>query len=344
MGLFDSLFGKKNQKDSVNNATANKQPTKTMSTSTPEIHFIHTNQNSDMVIDPDNNVLVLWWISKKKKGYDKTSNKYPKWFEQKYGIDFNRTMESYIAEGCLSSDGDMVVITESGSDKLKEYDYVVYIYEHAQYALTLDDFRKAANLHKVQNSDIVWGVFNNRILSYTQKGMWESLAANHGNMADLLINEKRYNDALEHVFAAAYIETSGMRDGNELTPIMGVAGKKSSLPNGMPDIFLLEINNYYVTVPFAEAQKNLNLDWDEIRRRFTESKLVGSLESTLPFKYFEKEESYEIFKEAVLAGGSKGIFPLKDVSKKLKYNTPDEHSRRYFYASAENKVNRKFGK
>ena len=112
----------------------------------------------------------------------------------------------------------------------------------------------------------------------------------------------------------------------------------------MPDIFLLEINNYYVTVPFAEAQKNLNLDWDEIRRRFTESKLVGSLESTLPFKYFEKEESYEIFKEAVLAGRSKSIFPLKDVSKKLKSNTPDEHSRRYFYASVENKVNRKFGK
>ena len=110
----------------------------------------------------------------------------------------------------------------------------------------------------------------------------------------------------------------------------------------MPNIFLLEINNYYVTVPFAEVQKNLDLDWNEIKERFLQSKQIQSLESILPFKYFEKEEAFEIFKEAVQADGKKGIFSLKDVSKKLKTNTPDEHSRQYFYASVQNKVDRKF--
>lgn len=339
MGIFDLLFGKKEQKTNSNYVIP-KVP------SAPEIHYVHTNQNNEQVIDCDYNVLVLWWIMKKKKGYDRTSNKFPKWFEKNYGIDFNRIMDSYISKGLLSVKENIVSISNDGEKELKEYDYVVYLYEHAQYALTLDDFRKAPNLHKVQNSDIAWGVFNSRILSYTQNKQWESLAANYGNMADLLVGDKRYEDAIEFIFAAAYIETSGMRDGNELTPIMDEMGKngwkKTYLPNGMPDIFLLEINNYYVTVPFAEVQKNLDLEWNDIKERFIQSKQIQSLESILPFKYFEKEEAFEIFKEAVQADGKKGIFPLKDVSQKLKTNIPDEHSRKYFYASVQNKVERKY--
>lgn len=341
MGIFDFLLGKKGQ-----NTNSNSNYGVPKASSAPEIHYVHTNQNSVRVIDNDYNVLVLWWIMKKKKGYDRTTNKFPQWFEKNYGIDFNRVMDSYISEGFLSDNEKVVAITSDGKEKLKEYDYVVYVYEHAQYALTLDDFRKASNLHKVQNSDIAWGVFNSRILSYTQNGQWESLAANYGNMADLLVGEKRYEDALEFIFATAYIETSGMRDGNELTPIMSKMGKngwkKTYLPNGMPDIFLLEINNYYVTVPFTEVQKNLDLDWNEIKERFLQSKQIQSLESILPFKYFEKEEAFEIFKEAAQADEKKGIFSLKDVSKKLRTNTPDEHSREYFYASVQNKVDRKF--
>lgn len=254
-------------------------------------------------------------------------------------------MDAYINDGMLSVEENLVTISETGIEKLKEFDYVVYVYEHPQYMLELDDFRNAVNLHKVQNSDIAWGIFNSRILSYTQNGQWESLAANYGNMADLLVKEKRYEEAIDFVFATAFIETSGMRDGNELTPIMEEMGEKgwtkTYLANGMPHIFLLEINNYYVTVPFSEIQKNLNLDWDEIKGRFLCSKQIQSLENILPFRYFEKEESFEIFKEAVLVGGKKGIFSLMDVSKRLKTNIPDEHSREYFYASIQNKVNLK---
>lgn len=163
--------------------------------------------------------------------------------------------------------------------------------------MSIRDFRKVPNLHKVQNADITWGIFNSRIIEYGQKAMWESLAANYGNMASLLIEEKKYDQAIEFVFPAAYLETSGMRDNNELTPIMADFTKRGwknkYLPNGMPDIFLLAINNYYVTVPFMKAQENLNLDWEEIKYRFLNSPHIEGLESTIPFRYFEKEQSFE---------------------------------------------------
>jgi len=134
-----------------------------------------------------------------------------------------------------------------------------------------------------------------------------------------------------------------MRDNNELTPINAVFKKNGwdnqYLSNGMPDIFLLEINNYYVTVPFARIQEKLGLDWIEIKQRFIDSSLIVDLERMIPFRYFEKEQSFEIFTQAIEVNGKKGIFSLKDCNKTLKWNTPDEHSHTYFYASVDNKVN-----
>ena len=353
MGFLKSLFGKKDEATTndikVKSVSKLKQSEDTkVAASAPSVPYVQTAQNRGFQFSSDFDVLVLWWIAKKKKGYDKTSNKFPKWFANSYGINFNNVMNSFIKQGCLSDEENITKITDAGKDRLKEFDYAVYVHEHAQYALTLDDFRNSPNLHKVQLADIAWGVFNSRILAYTSKGMWESLAANFGNMASLLIEEKKYEQALDFIFAAAYVETSGMRDNNELTPIFceytNKGWKKQYLENGMPHIFLLEINNYYVTTPFIAAQNNLNLEWDDIRERFINSRQIASLEKTLPFRYFEKEESFEIFKEAIEEGGKKGVFPLKDVSKKLKTNKPDEHSNKYFYASVENKVAAKFGK
>jgi hypothetical protein len=96
-----------------------------------------------------------------------------------------------------------------------------------------------------------------------------------------------------------------------------------------------------VTVPFKTIQDNLNLNWEEIKRGFINSELIRSIEGNIPFRYFEKEESIEIFKQAIEADGKKGIFSIKSLNKNLKWNKPDEHSNKYFYASTENKVNRK---
>ena len=168
----------------------------------------------------ENEIIVLWWISKKKSGYEVSSNKYPKWFKNTYGIDFNIVVNRYVSNMCLSNENDIVKITEKGQDLLKEYSYVIFIYEHSDYELTFEDFTEAPNFHKVKDSDIAWGVFNSRLQNYISAGMWKSLTNNYSNMADLLVEEKRYSDALEYVFATAYLETSGMLDDNELTAIM----------------------------------------------------------------------------------------------------------------------------
>lgn len=343
--IFDKLF--KNPKNH-----SEKKPEKTKNTtspvSAPSVQYVHTSGNRGRSTAKANDVIVLWWISKKKKGYDKTSNKFPKWFSNQYGIDFNQVMDQYLQKEFLSDEGNIVKVTPAGEKELQKLDYVIYIHEHPQYCLSIRDFKKAPNLHKVPNADIVWGIFNSRIIEYTEKGMWESLAANYGNMASLLIEEKKCDQAIEFVFPAAYLETSGMRDNNELTAIMAEFTKRgwknTYLPNGMPDIFLLAINNYYVTVPFMKAQENLNLDWEEIKYRFLNSSHIKGLERTLPFRYFEKEQAFEIFKQAIEAGGKKGIFRLKDCNRKLNWNKPNEHSTLYFYASVENKVNRKYPK
>ena len=285
---------------------------------------------------------------KKKKGYDLSTSKYPKWFANTYGIDFNVVANEYIVKGDLNVQGNIVSVSQVGMETLKRYDYVIYVYEHPQYEISLDDFRNTSNLGKVQNSDIAWGIFNQRSLLYFGNRMWKSLASNYAHMADLLVEEKKYELAMDYIFVTAYIETSGMLDNNELTPIMSEytsnGWKKRFLPSGLPNIFSLEINNYWVTVPFLKIQEELKLDWNDIRNKFIKNDFVLSMESNLPFKYFEKEESFEIFKEAIQNGGKKGIFSLKDVTAKLKYNSPNENSRDYFYASVENKVNRQFNR
>ena len=154
--IFDKLF--KNPKNYTE-----KKPEKTdnvsSAVSAPSVQYVHTSGNREKSTAKDNNVIVLWWINKKKKGYNKTSNKFPKWFSNQYGIDFNQVMDQYLQKEFLSDEGNIVKVTPAGEKELQKLDYVIYIHEHPQYCLSIRDFKKAPNLHKVPNADIVWGIF-----------------------------------------------------------------------------------------------------------------------------------------------------------------------------------------
>lgn len=175
--IFDKLFHKNIDSSKV-------------STSAPEVAYVHTSQNRQKTIVKEFDVIVLYWISKKKQGYEKNKKNYPKWFMNTYGIDFEKIMEQYLKQGFLSEENGIVKITDTGQEILKEFGYVIYIHEHPQYCLNIDDFKNSKSIHKAPLNDIAWCIFNQRIIAYTQKMMWRSLAANYANMANLLIEEK----------------------------------------------------------------------------------------------------------------------------------------------------------
>lgn len=307
-----------------------------------------TNQCFEIEHNPEFDPIVLYWLAGKKNGFDHKEKSAPKWFKGKYGIDFNDVAYEYLGRGFIEeNDKGMWTVSSSGLEFLKEMDYIVYIHEHS-YGLLPSDFTESKMFKKVSNNDIAWGIFNNRILEYSSKRQWHDLELNYSNMAELLIEEKKYRNALEFIFASAFIETSGMQNNNELKNVMqrfnGKRYEDGVLPNGMPDIFMMEINNYIVTAPFLKAQEELNYDWGTVKNLFYNSVTRKSLENLLPFRYFEKEESFEFLKEAVLSGERGGVFPLSKVSKKLKWNKPDVHSNDYLYTSTENLVAMKMNK
>ncbi len=317
--------------DSIKNIFGNKVDVKV----SPQVQV---SKNPQSIIQPvpfENNlysVLVIYWISKKKNGYEKRSNSFPKWFLESYFIDFNNTLNHYLSKNFLLETNDIITVTELGKQEMKDKDYIILLKEHS-YGLSAEDFINSPNLHKVKNNDIVWGKLNERILTYTQQKMWNSLQNNYYDMAYLLIEENKYEQALDFIFASTFIQASGMTDNNELNYM-----KSKLLPNGCPDIPMLDLSNYTVTIPLNTINKKINLSDDEIHTRFVNSELVDSLIKLLPFHYFEKEEVCKFMLSAFHANGKKGIFRLNDMKEKLKYNKPNPNSSLYFYNSIENKI------
>ena len=332
--LFDKLFKKKTEPQISVNIKVNTSKKEQMPKSiTPKLEY---------------KVLVLYWISKKKKGYDITSKKYPKWFLNDYGLDFDAITQEYLVSNDLEMIDNSVLVTDKGKETLKENSHILYIFDHPGYELKIKDFTSNKNFGKVKNEDIAWGIFNKRVLTYTNKKMWDCLNRNYVNMADLLISEEKYRDALDYVFASAFIETSGMEDDNKLKAIRSEHWTKQNkiqvFPNGNPDIFMLELGYYSVKKPFEVIQNKLCLDWDELKTIYYNSPLRESMETVLPFWYYNKEEAFEYFKDYMQNDNGLKIYATSHLRKTLKYNKPNENSTSYFYNSIPNQLKKEFGK
>lgn len=196
---------------------------------------------------------------------------------------------------------------------------------HPEYDLNINDFVSNPQWHIINDNDIVWGILNSRLLQYTKNKMWYSLHNNYINMANLLMEESKYESALDYIFAAAFIETSGMIDDNTVT------------------IFCIEINNYSITAPLLSINKKINLSIEDLRKRYCTSEFVLSLIDLLPFYYYDIENACEFMLEAYKYGGVKGIFTEQNLNIKLKKNVPNENeTQRYFYNSVENIIRRKY--
>lgn len=277
--------------------------------------------------------VVLWWINQKKGGYDISTNKFPKWFLEKYGINFTEEVNYYINKGCLINKDNKIFLTDVGVNELAYYNCIVIMHKHPEYMLSFDDFKNNSNWHLISDNDIIWAIFNRRLLDFSKNKQWSSLEQNYLNMASLLIEEKKFKWALEFILPAAFLATSGLMDDNKLAPY--------KIDNGFIFVVNIEINNYYISNPIRQIIKAEKLSLDDIYQKYITSTFVQSLKTILPFYYLDIQSSWEILKYAIQAEKTKGIINMYDMkcqNIKLSYNLPNQNSNDYFYNSTENIV------
>lgn len=278
--------------------------------------------------------LVLWWIDSKKGGYDTAQKKFPSWFANKYNVEFDDVVHDYLEKGFLEySSSTNVVLSDKGKQELKYYNCLIILHNHPEYMLKISDFTSHSQWHIINDNDIIWAIFNKRQLEYSRDSQWNDLMNNYLNMSSLLLEENKYADALELMFPAAFIATSGMLNENKLSPFED--------DNGFLQVMFLEINNYALSNPIRKIIQKTDLSLDDIALKFKHSKHIEALKTTLPFYYLDIDESWKMLEFAINANKEKGIFSLYDLKTlgiKLKYNTPNPRSTEYFYNSVENQI------
>ena len=273
----------------------------------------------------EQSVIVLLWLLSQKNGVAVESFKVTKKILSRYNLDVARGLQYLIGENLVSDKDGKLFLSERGAQRLNEHNCYVIMHLHPEYKLGIKDFSANPQWHTINDNDIVWGVFNARIMSYTKAKMWSSLHNNYSNMASLLLDESKHLAALDYIFAAAFLETSGMMDDNVLT------------------IYGIEIWNATITAPLMMIKKELNLSNDDLRIKYSESKLVMSLRELLPFYYYDVEEAREFMMEAFEQGDTKGVFAEQMLKQPLKKNTPDvNETQKYFYNSASNILKKQF--
>lgn len=225
---------------------------------------------------------------------------------------------------------------------LKLNDHIIFLHNHPSCKLSVSDFINSPNFQKVSTNDIAWRLYNSKLIPLTVSCKWDDLSLLYYNMSQLLIEENRYRDSMDFIFATEFLQVSGIHNDNEVSAIMQTVKNHKRVDllyeNGMPQILGVEIWKYSVISPFLKIQEELSLDWKEIKKIYMSSRLVNSLNDILPFKYFDINEAFNFFKQALDSKCDGNIFTLSNLTKKLKINKPDPHSTTYFYASIENKM------
>ncbi len=283
----------------------------------------HITQNRT-ALDLQSEIVLLWLLSQKK---DPTFDnfKVTKKVETRYNLNLANGLQQLIDEKLISNVNGKLIIEEGGFLKLKEYNCYIIMHLHPEYDLSYSDFSDHPHWHNINDNDIVWGIFNGRIMQYTKEKMWTSLKNNYCNMASLLIEESKYEKALDFLFAAAFIETSGMMDENTVTT------------------YVLEINNYDITVPLLNISKKISLSVEDLHKRYLESQFVLSLRDLLPFYYYDIDDACIFMLEAYKHGDTKGIFTEQMLKIELKKNIPDKNeTQKYSYNSSDNILKKHF--
>lgn len=200
-------------------------------------------------------------------------------------------------------------LSEKAKKYLEKYDYLyklhqsTYNIELEEYIYNKNELEKTWKINKVRFNDVLWTIFNKRILKYSANGDYGFLSNNFLNMYELTKSEGKTN--LQLLCNALYIDLSGMGNNNTVDNI--------------------NIMLYPIAPGISKELKKYKLE-DLI-------KSFKKVQIKLPFTYFNLNQMINIVIDDY-TDSIHDIEKLKNIS-----NKPNKKSSKYQYFDTDTDIN-----
>ena len=192
-------------------------------------------------------------------------------------------------------------LSDKGKKFLEDNDNYVCLHKYKDYQISLLDYYNATKNDKYKRkfNDIAWQIFNERTLLFQKREEYMSARYNFFNMANLLMREQKYKQALQLYLDCLIIDLSGIESRDAIRSFKsGWCTKKEFLER-------LEFNNLI---------HSLINQIVELKEYYDESMLFNSYEKIyLPFNVSSREFAQRLLNEAFTTP----IFDLKKIEKEL---------------------------
>ena len=203
-------------------------------------------------------------------------------------------------------------ITEKGQKEIEE-NALYLINDEKHYGFLKTELELAKKEYIARNhcfivSDVLWGLFNKRLIQYASQHAWSDLARNYYQMAEILVKENRREGAINLLLSARFLTYSGMRNDDNVESY-------SSLASGYWEDAELKM--------LSDALAESEHDIDYIDEIYYDA--IRTMTNGLPFKYFSDEIVLKIIKNE-LAG-----YAFHPMEYEKIHNIPVENSPYYTY-------------
>lgn len=202
-------------------------------------------------------------------------------------------------------------LTDEANQLIKD-NYIYIINKNKNYNFTDLEIKEAyRNAPRwATDNDIIWGLFNNRLITLPHRKDWGDYRCNLLDMAAFLYEEEKYLQSLPLFIATFYTDISGMGNNNAV--------------DDLTDMLLVP----YVPKQIGNLLKLCNIDSIQLKNIFEEA--CNNYCSSLPFKYYSSEVAYRILLDTLNGKTFK--------CKKYKYNIPSNQSTNYLFYGYHNEI------
>ena len=202
-------------------------------------------------------------------------------------------------------------LTDEANQLIKD-NYIYIVNKNKNYDFTDFEIKEAYRNAPdwATDNDIIWGLFNDRLITLPHKKDWGDYRCNLLDMATFLYDEEKYLQSLPLFIATFFTDISGMGNGNSV--------------DDLTDMLLVP----YVPKQIGNLLKLCNIDSIQLKNIFEEA--CNNYCSSLPFKYYSPKVAYEILLDTLNGKTFK--------CKKYKYNIPSKQSTNYLFYGYHNEI------